>query len=341
MYVLLALSRFLPSLSNTVPQPPSYSGAKFRQQELWAWKPVWSPRVIIVMYLVVSLIFIPIGAIIYVQSTRLLSTPRLRYDDVERCNVGPTSNSSFVRTCTISLEIKEDVEGPVYFYYGLVNFYQNARTYVTSRSDAQLRGDENPDISTCDPLENNPDGSPLVPCGLVANSRFNDTFELCNDKFCNSKVALKGTGIAWNIDREVRFRPPPNSSDDIKRLFRNEDFMVWMRLSAYRNWKKLYRIIDNGLQQGEYFVRINASYPVESFDGEKFFYIAETTWFGGPNEALGLSYLVTGGVALIFAALIAWRAVTTRELDLPPETALSLEGLVADADLPPRDPHLA
>lgn len=33
------------------------------------------------------------------------------------------------------------LQGDVYFYYGLYNYYQNLRRYMKSRSDAQLIGD--------------------------------------------------------------------------------------------------------------------------------------------------------------------------------------------------------
>ena len=43
--------------------------------------------------------------------------------------------------CTINVPIEKDMDGPVYFYYKLSNFYQNHRRYVKSRSDEQLAYD--------------------------------------------------------------------------------------------------------------------------------------------------------------------------------------------------------
>eukprot|EP00755_Sulcionema_specki_P030219 Sspe_Gene.93863::Locus_66366_Transcript_1_1_Confidence_1.000_Length_618::g.93863::m.93863 len=42
----------------------------------------------------------------------------------------------------ITFEVDETIPGPVYLYYKLTRFYQNHRTYVESRSQAQQAGEE-------------------------------------------------------------------------------------------------------------------------------------------------------------------------------------------------------
>lgn len=267
------------------------------------------------MYLIVAVIFIPLGIVIFVQSTRLYSSPFLRYDERCRAEDGTTGSE-----CDFTVEVTKDVEAPSYFYYGLVNFYQNARTYVSSRSDQQLRGANNPDTSECAPLENE------IPCGLIANSFFQDTFEIRDSD--ENPVSLKKSGIAWSIDKNKRFVGSGSYSSSVQDLITDEDFMVWMRVAAYRSWKKLYRIIDEDLTAGNYTVRINSRYDVESFDGKKFFFISETTWFGGPNQALGIGYLVVGAVASAVSIFFGIRSRMAMDLDLPPETTVYLDGLV-------------
>lgn len=46
------------------------------------------------------------------------------------------------------------IEGPVYVYYQLDNFYQNHRRYVKSRENSQLAGQylEVSELSNCDPI---------------------------------------------------------------------------------------------------------------------------------------------------------------------------------------------
>ena len=70
------------------------------------------------------------------------------------------------------------VQGQVYMYYGLTNFYQNHRRYVKSRDDDQLRGEHisgNNLNSDCEPYKTYNDTSDvgIAPCGAIANSIFN------------------------------------------------------------------------------------------------------------------------------------------------------------------------
>ena len=94
------------------------------------------------------------------------------------------------QNCIISIEIPKDVEGPIFFYYGLDNFHQNHRRYLNSRDVDQLQGE----IKEADDLESTCEFSIYMkdtgrtqswggneldpetvanPCGLVARSVFN------------------------------------------------------------------------------------------------------------------------------------------------------------------------
>lgn len=74
--------------------------------------------------------------------------------------------------------------------------------YVKSRSDSQLRSPkfEN-QISACKP-EDDAGGQPIVPCGLIAWSLFNDTYTLSRN---NTPLAVNKKGIAWKSDKEHKF----------------------------------------------------------------------------------------------------------------------------------------
>lgn len=73
---------------------------------------------------------------------------------------------------------------------------------MKSRSDSQLRSvnDEN-QIDACKP-ENDFGGQPIVPCGLIAWSLFNDTYTLSRN---NQSLAVNKKGIAWDSDKEHKF----------------------------------------------------------------------------------------------------------------------------------------
>lgn len=75
--------------------------------------------------------------------------------------------------------------------------------YVKSRSDTQLRSrkSEN-DTSACDPEGTTSNGSPIVPCGLIAWSLFNDTYTFS----VNSKaLEVSKKNIAWKSDQDNKF----------------------------------------------------------------------------------------------------------------------------------------
>lgn len=301
---------------------------KFRQQDLWAVKPVWSPKCVVVMYYIIAVIFLPIGVAVLIKSLRMSQTERFRYDNFDECDIG--DGGGVTGTCVLPVDLEKDTGAPTFMYYGLVNYFQNAREYIKSRSAEQLRGQSNPTVTDCANAGKGID-APAVPCGLTAFSRFNDSFKLCRDPQCADEISMRKKGIAWDIDVEKRFRPGELNTDDgyteeSNALITDEDFMVWMRIATYNNFHKLYRIIDEPLLAGRYFVVISSSYPVRQFDGEKFIFFSETTWFGGRSRFLGIAYIVVGGISLIAATLFCIRAGSAPAAQLPPETTIPPEG---------------
>lgn len=289
-------------------------GDRLRQQTLPAHVVTFRPRSLLVFYFGSALVFVSLGASILASSAKVRRSPVVSYSDRPACDVGPNFTKS--KLCTVSFTIERTIPGPSYLYYGITNFYQNVRKYASSRSDRQLRGMEPPSIDfvrVCKPIlykENTSKGKNgfnvselIIPCGLTAFSQFNDTFTLCLDGKCANKVPLRKKGIAWDADRRKKFRrgPAPLYTDEINDRITDEDFMVWMRLSTFRNFDKLYRIIDGDLKPGTYHMRIRSSYPVSGFGGSKRFFISSMSWIGGKNNFLGVLFVVSGVLALLIA----------------------------------------
>lgn len=75
--------------------------------------------------------------------------------------------------------------------------------YVKSRSDAQLKDNKSTnDTSSCKPEDTTSDGQRIVPCGLIAWSLFNDTY---NFSLNNQSLVVNKKGISWKSDRENKF----------------------------------------------------------------------------------------------------------------------------------------
>ncbi|KAL8984017.1 MAG: hypothetical protein Q9205_001895 [Flavoplaca limonia] len=183
--------------------------------------------------------------------------------------------------CSITFNLPHELEPPVFLYYRLTNFYQNHRRYVKSQDTNQLKGDavskETIESSNCDPLRINNDegtadqGRPFYPCGLIANSLFNDSFSNPVLLNVNGRNAMNQTynmtnrGIAWDSDKALYGKtkynptdiavpknwrkqypeegysdenPPPNLEVD-------EEFQVWMRTAGLPAFSKLAKRNDN------------------------------------------------------------------------------------------------
>jgi len=170
----------------------------------------------------------------------------------------------------VQFNVPNDMGSPVYLYYQLTNFHQNHRRYVKSQDQNQLEGDfvSNTTInsSDCDPLRTDPvTHKAYYPCGLIANSLFNDTIgspvllNSVGSAATNQTYNMTTQGIAWSTDANLYGKtdytmydvvPPPNwrlryphgnYSDEFP-LFdpqNDQPFQVWMRTAGLPTFSKL------------------------------------------------------------------------------------------------------
>lgn len=236
------------------------------------------------------------------------------------------------KKCNHTLIVPRHMTGPVYVYYQLDNYYQNHRRYVKSRYDKQLRskdyGQSAKDMENCSP-EDKLGKDPIVPCGLIAWSLFNDTY-----KFTINKKAFEvdKKNIAWASDKASKFGSdiyPKNFQkgefiggaqlNESKPLSEQEDLIVWMRTAALPTFRKLYGRIGKDLEPNDLLeVQIENNYNTYSFGGKKHLVLSTTSWIGGKNDFLGIAYLTVGGLCLFLAiAFIIVYIVKPRPLGDP------------------------
>ncbi len=199
------------------------------------------------------------------------------------------------------------------------NFYQDHRRYIKSKSLNQLKGNvlSSEDIENdCDPIITVKDlgvyntlggyklngSEPANPCGLIARSLFNDTYRL----FLNKKeIYINETEIAWDSDKNGRYKKPDNSSLIQWTDVENEHFMVWMRPAGLPDFRKLWGRINTRLDPGEYILEVVNNYAVSHFAGKKSVVLSTVNFLGGKNNFLGIAYIVVGCICL-FMALLFW-----------------------------------
>lgn len=311
---------------------PKYS--RFSQQELPACKPILTPGWVISTFLAVGILFIPIGLASLFASERVVEIME-RYDhDCIPANytknlLGYIQSTETNKTCVKKFTVPKQMKSPVFIYYQLDNFYQNHRRYVKSRSDKQLRSKAfEDDTESCKP-EDTTNKSPIVPCGLIAWSLFNDTY-----RFSVKDLELNVTkkDIAWKSDQEHKF-----GSDVYPKNFQSggliggaklnasiplsqqEDLIVWMRTAALPTFRKLYGKIEVDLEaDDEVTVVIENNYNTYSFGGKKRLVLSTTSWIGGKNDFLGIAYITVGGICLFLAiAFILLYVINPRPLGDP------------------------
>ncbi|XP_071614724.1 cell cycle control protein 50C-like isoform X3 [Heliangelus exortis] len=202
---------FLPQEGETHPSRCPDNSA-FKQQKLPAWKPQLTLATVLSTFFLTGALCLSVGVCLILSAN---SVREIQIDYSDRCSDCSklrenTSNWNKECYCFVNFTLKEDILGDVFMYYGLQNFYQNHRRYMVSRSDAQLLGQNvNIQKSYCAPFTTYQNGTPMAPCGAIANSMFNDTIDLFyNINSSVVQVPLLKTGNSWWTDKNVKFRNP-------------------------------------------------------------------------------------------------------------------------------------
>ncbi|KAM5497684.1 alkylphosphocholine resistance protein lem3 [Microsporum canis] len=232
-------------------------------------------------------------------------------------------------------EIRLISGAPVYLYYRLTNFYQNHRRYVKSLDLDQMKGVAVPNSTigtgNCDPLRLDPSGKAYYPCGLIANSVFNDTFSEpkrigSGDSNGNETYRMTNKGISWASDKDLykptkytfdQVAPPPNwikrypdgytEKNPPPNVQEWEELQVWMRTAGLPTFSKLARRNDTGrMLAGSYQIDIQDNFNVNYFGGTKSIVLTTRSVMGGKNPFLGIAYVVVGGICILLGTIFTF-----------------------------------
>jgi hypothetical protein len=188
--------------------------SNFAQQRIETLMPRLTEKRAMILLFFFGIIFCPIGQYIMHINKDVYESTKI-YDgsdvDVSGCKIDDPNAGT---TCTVTFKFDKDVDGPVYVYYQLRNFYQNHRRYVSSKHNGQLMGEKltKADVElSCSPLVevgNEVDSIKLLlnPCGLIANTFFNDEIELVGTSRTDlSGLVMSESGISLSSDAD-RFK---------------------------------------------------------------------------------------------------------------------------------------
>ncbi|KAK9457801.1 ligand-effect modulator 3 family [Dipodascopsis uninucleata] len=348
-------------------KPPNTA---FRQQRLKAWQPILTPKTVLPIFFVIGIVFAPIGGALLYASLRVqdlqidythCASAATSYEDIPSeyvsshfRNSDATINAQWMQytnssapsgyqiVCKLKFKLEKELSPPVLVYYRLTNFYQNHRRYVQSFEEDQINGDAKSAESLkssdlCKPLIVNSEGKPYYPCGLIANSYFNDTFYSAqylgdigiNDANTeNTTYVFTDKGISWSQDRK-RFKktnykaseivPPPNwqasfpdgyTDDNLPDISQWESLQNWMRTAALPTFSKLaLRNDTTTMKAGVYEMDIGMRFPVTVYGGTKTLVISTRSAIGGHNPFIGIAYLVVGCLCILIGILFTLRHI--------------------------------
>ncbi len=146
-----------------------------------------TPKFVINLFLICSIIFIPIGILLYYTS---LNIYEFKYDytdcfdfnhAIHTCHSQLSKNISYKCKCRVYFNENKFQNETLFVYYMLENFYQNQRRFDKSRDSEQLMSSRTDNYLTrdCEPFRYRKENDNLLkitPCGSIANSIFNGKY---------------------------------------------------------------------------------------------------------------------------------------------------------------------
>jgi hypothetical protein len=177
----------------------------FTQQRIYSIAPRVTEFRSIIILLIIGIIFTPLGSHIANMNDDVYQTTATYDGDGQVTDQCQINTANVHKQCTFKMTITEDITGPLYLYYELQNFYQNHNRYVSSKSYSQLSGSnmEYDDVKLeCDPLVRINNTKLLNPCGLVANTMFNDIITATFTDSSNVVYTLDESDIALPSDKD-------------------------------------------------------------------------------------------------------------------------------------------
>ena len=308
--------------------------SRFKQQRLPAWRPVPTLLSIIIFYVLFALIFITLGVIILIFSGKIVSQ-EIPYNDQCKdkkiCELTETikedmkapimvyykldgfyqNHRRYIRSKSVNQLYGKSEDtgdcGPIYKNKDINNdiIFENMKKLIEEEEKGEEEEKEEggekekekeKEIGKIGKEYLNKNA---IPCGLMAKTFFNDTFEIFtkNENGENSNIPIHQENIAFDKDKHL-FKNVDESNQWID--MEDEHFIVWMRPAGLPNFKKLWGRIEDDLNKSEkLYFKINNNYKVDHYGGDKSIILSTANKFGGKNFFMGVCFIIVGVISLI------------------------------------------
>jgi len=289
---------------------------ELKRKILKQWSSNYQDVKTIIIFLLLAIFFTVVGIILTIYTTEVKETS-YKYSVDPQC----TPN---VSVCTFSFYLEETYESPVYFWFQLRYVYQNHHQYVISSDIDDMSATDEGDPDRCYPIFTNRDanksisvlGTPLdpdapaLPCGIAANTLFNDTYAMRTSS--GTIIFLNKTAIAYENRHATRIPVDQDLSKQWIR-FNNESLLNWLHLAPLGSFRKLWARIDQDLPPGEYVITVNNNFNISYYDGDKSVVIGTVNYFGTKNYLLLVMYLVGAFLCWVTAIFFGFKVRKNRK----------------------------
>ncbi|KAJ6223414.1 hypothetical protein RDWZM_001959 [Blomia tropicalis] len=267
----------------------------FSQQRFEANTPILTIGRVLPHFVLITIAYLVIGIFVLSHNNRVVEyhfsyTDCFDHQTNRSCDAIITEhNNNSIKIdhkcqCRNILEIDRIIPSPVFLYYRIGRMYQNYMQYSSSIDEMQMIGHLKGSSDLCGKnLTYGQDGKPILPCGMIANSFFNDTFQLLllepssiiTTNVQKFPVPMKQSDMTWTPLHDVWNPPissacahtddpvkcsyngtvkPPNWNQSIWQLdphdpgnngFHNQQLLSWLRPAAFADFRKMIAKVDH------------------------------------------------------------------------------------------------
>ena len=292
---------------------------KLLRQELKSYTPEWNAKCSMITDLILMIISLSIGILL------ISFSKRHKEIEIDYTNCVPNQENSVAKNnkiCKIEFKIQKTLKKPIFIYYRLKNFYLNHRKIIESKNWNELRGEDANTKTSCKNAylmgeifknkntfyymnewgHNFTENDIASPCGLLARSFFNDTYQITFNN--GTEINIDETGISNSYLKKHFYKRRKDYKDTQWIDVENEHFINWMNIETFSNFRKLWGKIYYDLEPGNYYLIAHDNYDVSKYEAKKYFVIGNANVFG-INNSIGYFFIAIS-IYLFLIILILW-----------------------------------